>query len=69
MKLNQLQFLDNGHLPSDLSNALVIDSNNLDRLQARIKELQIEKASEKKLFKQEFIPNILSIFNNNNVLF
>jgi hypothetical protein len=51
MKLNQLQFLDNGHLPSDLSNALVIDSNNLDRLQARIKELQIEKASEKKLFK------------------
>jgi hypothetical protein len=51
MRLGQLQFLTNSHLPNDLSNALVIDSTNLDRLQNRIKELQVEKASEKKLFK------------------
>lgn len=51
MRLSQLQFLDKGRLPADLSSALVIDSNNLDRLQTRIKELQIEKSSEKKLFK------------------
>lgn len=51
MRLSQLQFLNNGHLPNDLSSALVIDSNKLDRLQNRIKELQVEKASEKKLFK------------------
>lgn len=51
MRLNQLQFLDKNHLPADLSSALVFDSKNLDRLQSRIKELQVEKAAEKKLFK------------------
>lgn len=51
MRLSQVQFLDKGRLPSDLSEALAFDSNNLDRLQSRIKELQVEKASEKKLFR------------------
>ncbi len=51
MRLNQLQFLENGRLPNDLSNALAFDSTNLTRLQSRIKELQHEKSTEKKLFK------------------
>ena len=51
MRLNQLQFLDKGRLPNDLSNALAFDSNNLISLQSRIKGLQQEKSSEKKLFK------------------
>jgi hypothetical protein len=51
MRLHQLQYLKNEKLPNDLSNALAFDASNLVRLQARIKELQQEKATEKKLFK------------------
>jgi hypothetical protein len=51
MRLNQIQFLDKGKLPADLSNALTFDSHNLDKLQVRIKDLQHEKAHEKKLFR------------------
>jgi hypothetical protein len=51
MNFNQLQYLEKGYLQSDLSDALVFDSKNLDRLQERIKELQSEKVNEKKSFK------------------
>ena len=51
MRLNQLQFLGDGRLPADLSEALVFDSKNLEKLQERIKELKQEKEAEKKLFK------------------
>ena len=51
IRLNQLQYLEKGKLPNELSDALVFDSRNLDRLQGRIKELQSEKVSEKKLYK------------------
>lgn len=51
LRLNQIQFLEKGKLPADLSKALAFDSKDLDRLENRIKELQIEKHTEKKLFK------------------
>ncbi|RNA43265.1 cilia- and flagella-associated 44-like [Brachionus plicatilis] len=51
MRLAKIQFLNKGRFPSDLSQALAFDANNLDRLQTRIKELEVEKAAEKKLFK------------------
>ncbi len=51
MNFNQLQYLEKGYLQADLSEALVFDSKNLDRLQERIKELQSEKVNEKKSFK------------------
>lgn len=51
MRLNQLQYLEDGRLPNDLSQALAFDSQNLGSLQVRIKELQTEKAQEKKMFK------------------
>lgn len=51
LRLSQIEFLKDGVLPADLSAALAFDSKDLDRLHRRIKELQIEKATEKKLFK------------------
>ena len=51
LNFNQLQLTEKGYLPSDLSEALVFDSRNLERLQSRIKELQTEKLTEKKTFK------------------
>jgi cilia- and flagella-associated protein 44 len=51
MNFNQIQMMDKGYLPADLTRALVFDSRNLDNLQNRIKELQIEKINEKKRFK------------------
>lgn len=51
LRMAQIQFLNKGRFPSDLSQSLAFDSQNLDRLQTRIKELEAEKASEKKLFK------------------
>lgn len=51
MNFNQIQMMEKGYLPADLSHALVFDSRNLDNLQNRIKELQVEKINEKKRFK------------------
>lgn len=51
LRLNQIEYLKDGRLPSDLSASLAFDSRDLERLQRRIKELQVEKAAEKKLFK------------------
>lgn len=56
LRLSQIEFLKNGRLPADLSAALAFDSRDLDRLHRRIKELQAEKAAEKKLFKSVFQP-------------
>jgi hypothetical protein len=55
MRLNQIQFLDKGKLPADLSSSLAFNSDNLDKLQVRIKDLQHEKAHEKKLFRFDFL--------------
>jgi hypothetical protein len=51
LRLNQIQFLSQGHLPADLFESLAFDSKNLEKLENRIKELQIEKANEKKQFR------------------
>ena len=51
MRFDQIQLMEKGYLPTDLTDALVFDSRNLDRLQERIKELQAEKINEKKRFK------------------
>ena len=51
MRLNQIQFLVNGRLPINLSESLAFDSKNLEKLQARISDLKVEKSYEKKLFK------------------
>ena len=51
LRFDQIQFIEKGYLPNDLSDALVFDSKNLVRLQERIKELQAEKVNEKKRFK------------------
>ncbi|XP_065821986.1 cilia- and flagella-associated protein 44 isoform X2 [Labrus bergylta] len=49
LRLNQIEFLTNGSLPSDLSPALVLDRTELNRLQERIKQLQVEKSQQKDL--------------------
>lgn len=51
LRLNQIEFLKDGRLPADLSASLAFDSRDLDRLHNRIKELQVEKTAEKKLFR------------------
>lgn len=51
LRLNQIEFLKDGRLPADLSASLAFDSRDLERLHNRIKELQVEKATEKKLFR------------------
>lgn len=51
MRFDQIRFMEKGYLPSDLTEALVFDARNLDRLQERINELQVEKVNEKKRFR------------------
>lgn len=51
LRLSQIEFLKDGRLPADLSASLAFDSRDLDRLHRRIKELQVEKVAEKKLFR------------------
>ncbi len=48
IKLHQIQHLINNVLPQDLSPCLVFESPEVVRLQHRIKELEHEKALQKK---------------------
>uniref|UniRef100_A0A3P9K0M3 Uncharacterized protein n=1 Tax=Oryzias latipes TaxID=8090 RepID=A0A3P9K0M3_ORYLA len=45
-RLHQIQFLSNGSVPSDLSEALVLDKSEMDRLRRRVQQLQVEKEAE-----------------------
>ncbi|KAM5180821.1 cilia- and flagella-associated protein 44 [Mantella aurantiaca] len=52
LKLHQVDYMINGEIPNDLSQALVFTNHSLESLQHRIKELQLEKVEKKELYKQ-----------------
>ncbi|KAJ3023852.1 Cilia- and flagella-associated protein 44 [Thoreauomyces humboldtii] len=52
LRLHQLQHLERGALPADLSGALVFMNQGLTRLRSRIKELQQEKADIRRQHKE-----------------
>ncbi|KAM9323043.1 cilia- and flagella-associated protein 44 [Pholidichthys leucotaenia] len=52
LRLHQIEFVSNGSLPLDLSEALVVEKNELKRLQERIQQLQVEKLHEKNVYQQ-----------------
>ncbi|XP_040013967.1 cilia- and flagella-associated protein 44 [Xiphias gladius] len=52
LRLHQIEFVVNGSMPSDLSPALVLDRTELNRLQERIKQLQVEKSQQRDLYFQ-----------------
>ncbi|XP_064412807.1 cilia- and flagella-associated protein 44 [Latimeria chalumnae] len=52
LKLHQVEFLQNGEIPNDLSQALVFPNQALLSLQQRIKELQMEKGEKRNLYKE-----------------
>lgn len=45
----QIEYVVDGSMPSDLSEVLVLDKKELDRLHERIQQLQAEKLSQKYL--------------------
>ncbi|XP_071321915.1 cilia- and flagella-associated protein 44 [Trachinotus anak] len=52
LRLHQIEFVCSGSVPSDLSQALVLDRTELNRLQERIKQLQVEKNQQRDLYSQ-----------------
>ncbi|XP_069562406.1 cilia- and flagella-associated protein 44 [Brachyistius frenatus] len=52
IRLHQIEFVTNGSMPSDLSEALVLNMTELNRLQQRIHQLQAEKLHQKDLYRQ-----------------
>ncbi|XP_036376519.1 cilia- and flagella-associated protein 44 [Megalops cyprinoides] len=52
LRLHQIEFLSNGVLPSDVSDALVMNTAALKALQARIRQLQIEKQEQGDAYRQ-----------------
>ncbi|OCT93590.1 cilia- and flagella-associated protein 44 [Xenopus laevis] len=52
LKLHQVDYLVNGEIPGDLSQALVFTNQSLENLQQRIRELQLEKVEKRDLYKQ-----------------
>ncbi|XP_026153925.1 cilia- and flagella-associated protein 44 isoform X2 [Mastacembelus armatus] len=52
LRLHQIEFVINGSMPSDLSQALVINRAELDRLQERIKQLPMEITQQRELYSQ-----------------
>ncbi|XP_040195062.1 cilia- and flagella-associated protein 44 [Rana temporaria] len=52
LKLHQVDYMINGEIPSDLSQALVFTNHSLESLQHRIKELHLEKVEKRELYKQ-----------------
>ncbi|XP_039856211.1 cilia- and flagella-associated protein 44 isoform X2 [Simochromis diagramma] len=52
LRLHQIEYVVNGSVPSDLSEALVLDKSELDRLKGRIQQLQGEKLHQKDLHRQ-----------------
>ena len=55
LRLHQIQYMLNSALPQDLSQCLVFNSPGLVRLQHRIKELEKEKAEQKRLYRYLFV--------------
>uniref|UniRef100_A0A803J8E9 Cilia- and flagella-associated protein 44 n=1 Tax=Xenopus tropicalis TaxID=8364 RepID=A0A803J8E9_XENTR len=52
LKLHQVDYLVNGEIPGDLSQALVFTNQSLESLQQRIRELQQEKVEKRELYRQ-----------------
>ncbi|XP_012720586.2 cilia- and flagella-associated protein 44 [Fundulus heteroclitus] len=52
LRLHQIAFLTNGSIPSDLSEAMVLDRAELQGLQQRIQQLEAEKVEQKELHRQ-----------------
>lgn len=50
--LYQIEYVSNGSMPSDLSQALVLNKSELNRMQQRIKELEAEKLQQKERHRQ-----------------
>lgn len=50
--VSQIEFISNGTVPSDLSQALVLDRMELSRLQEKIKQLKVEKGQQRELYSQ-----------------
>ena len=55
LRLHQIQYMLNSALPQDLSQCLVFNSPGLVRLQHRIKELEKEKAEQKRLYRYLYV--------------
>ncbi|XP_006522026.1 cilia- and flagella-associated protein 44 isoform X2 [Mus musculus] len=52
LKLHQIEYMEFGEVPEDLSGTLVFSNHSLDRLQERIVQLQEENAKQQKLNKE-----------------
>ncbi|XP_071995060.1 cilia- and flagella-associated protein 44 isoform X2 [Engystomops pustulosus] len=52
LKLHQVDYIINGEIPGDLSQALVFTNHSLEGLQHRIRELQMEKVEQRELYKK-----------------
>ncbi|NXF94494.1 CFA44 protein, partial [Eubucco bourcierii] len=52
LKLHQVEYLVNGEMPSDFSQALVFSNQSLEYLQKRIVELHNEKIMQRELYKK-----------------
>jgi len=52
LHLHQIEVVENGGIPKDLSQALVFENSNLDSLHSRIDQLHIEKKYEKDRYKE-----------------
>merc|ERR1719320_884466 len=52
LHLHQIEVIENGGIPKDLSQALVFENKNLDSLHSRIDQLHIEKKFEKDRYKE-----------------
>lgn len=62
LRFHQIQYMINSVLPQDLSQCLVFNSPGLVRLQHRIKELEKEKAEQKRLYRYD--KNMICILNS-----
>ncbi|XP_036972430.1 cilia- and flagella-associated protein 44 [Acanthopagrus latus] len=52
LRLNQIEFVSNGTVPSDLSPALLLDKAELTRLQERTEQLSLERNEQRDLYCQ-----------------
>ncbi|XP_028274026.1 cilia- and flagella-associated protein 44 [Parambassis ranga] len=52
LRLHQIEYVTDGSMPSDLSQALVLNKSELNRMQQCIKELQAEKLQQKERHRQ-----------------
>ncbi|KAB5533238.1 hypothetical protein PHYPO_G00129510 [Pangasianodon hypophthalmus] len=52
LRIHQIEYMNNGVMPSDLSGALVMNAASVSRLHERIKELQQEKSAQRQLYRQ-----------------